>query len=127
LTAHSRLLSPLLQSSFQLLYRSSRDSPTASSFHSHVANQGSALLVIRVKVQGRDYVFGAYSENGFQTTANGQGQWFPSSPNGTWLFSLINAYKRNLKFKLKRGAEKYAQYGGDTRQTCSVSPDNDRQ
>lgn len=99
---------PLTPRSFQLLYRGSRDGMSTRAWHLAVDGMGPTLSVIRVKKDNRDYVFGGFSSESWSSpTAPGEASYKSSGSN--WLFSLINAYKRNLKFKIRRGQEKYAQ------------------
>ena len=97
---------PITPRSFQLLYRGSRDGMSTRAWHLAVDGMGPTLSVIRVKKDNRDYVFGGFASERWLSPA---AEAVYKSSGSTWLFSLINAYKRNLKFKIKKGQEKYAQ------------------
>lgn len=109
-----------VQSSFQLLYRGSRDGFSSSSFHLHCDGLGPTLTIVRVKSAGRDYVFGGFTRESWSQGGGAmvpQGHWIASTE--AWTFSLINAYKRSIKFKIKNGSEKFAQYC-DTKHAAMV-------
>lgn len=72
----------------KLLFRGSRDGFNASSFHSKCDGKPKTLTVIKSATHGN--IFGGYYEGEWATSGS-----YNSAPS--WLFSLINKYKKPVK------------------------------
>jgi BTB/POZ domain-containing protein KCTD9 len=78
---------------WNLIYRSSRDSFVASSFHSKCDNKPNTLIIIK-STNGN--VFGGYTEQSWNQT------YFIESDRNSFLFSLINQLNKPIKMKWSR-------------------------
>jgi hypothetical protein len=86
--------------SVKLLYRCTRDGYTAADFRRHCTDAGPTITL--VKVAGTNFVFGAYSAVSWpQVPAGSFFTPVSDESKSSFLFSLLNAHRRPLKFKLK--------------------------